>query len=1076
MARTAQPRNEPPAAVEKVAIGVGGRVMVLANLALAPEPSAASLAASAVVARALRSWHGPGTLVVAGGLLDPAASSEGGARLALEAHGELSGAFGDFARGDGRRLIVLPGRDDSAISTDPAARKAVEALGAQVASAVDLEMTAATGTRLVRVEAGAAGGITAGEGAGGSAGARGERAGEDGAHLGSDSARNGVLSALRGAAAAASAPGESTRRPWLDGASRLADPSSLHRFLTSRLLYRRMARYCWWLLLPLAVAVLLRLPVAIGAIDHLLRNHPAPRRLIARAHAANWEDRIALAGAATLAEVLVLAGVVALLARKAWGALGGGQLRPSGTGDPSAGTTMNDEQRDSAVALVALGYAGLVSGATLQAELTHLGSPETADGAPGTAAKPAGTAGGLPPVGFFACVGAMGEIVEELPGRVGLPPVFAHRRQTGWVELETGADLHVRLLMARSEGEQPTMIERLVARTERLHDTYPSVVASLPAGASWPPAPDLSTLKRRSRRVRRLAASAIAVAGAVDLLGALTPPLRSHLRLVDQVLPLGASQAAGALVALAGLALLALARGVRRGQRRAWGIAVVLLSSSVVLHAARGGDLVGTLVALAVLALLVVRRDEFTAGSDRQSSRAAAFTLAGGTLGATALATAIVELSVHVHQGRRVTSLGTLQAAEAVLGRLVGIHTIALPDRLDDFLSPSLLAIGLTLASTVLLLATRPVVDRRRASGRFAEIRARDIVRRHGAGTLDYFALRGDKRWFFHRDTLVAYAIYGGVCLVSPDPIGPASERAHAWGAFRRFADGNSWVVALMGASEEWLPLYRTTGMHDIYIGDEAVVDVRKFSLTGGHMKGLRQAHNRIARYGYTASFHDPAHLDPGLAAELRSLMRSSRRGEAERGFSMMLGRIFDTRDEGLVLTVVKAPDGLPVAMCQFVPAPGIGGYSLDLMRRHLGDHPNGLVDFALVSTIEHLRDSGARGLSLNFAAMRSLLDGERGDGAAQRVERWAIRKMSGFLQIESLWKFNAKYEPDWLPRYIVYDAAEHFVPVVLAILRAESLSEVPVIGRLLSPPAHTDPGGTEGGLDPGPRSRGQAV
>ncbi|MCL4415039.1 MAG: hypothetical protein M1522_09920, partial [Actinobacteria bacterium] len=69
---------------------MGGRVMVLANLALAPEPSAASLAASAVVARALRSWHGPGTLVVAGGLLDPAASSEGGARLALEAHGELS--------------------------------------------------------------------------------------------------------------------------------------------------------------------------------------------------------------------------------------------------------------------------------------------------------------------------------------------------------------------------------------------------------------------------------------------------------------------------------------------------------------------------------------------------------------------------------------------------------------------------------------------------------------------------------------------------------------------------------------------------------------------------------------------------------------------------------------------------------------------------------------------------------------------------------------------------------------------------------------------------------------------------
>ena len=56
---------------------------------------------------------------------------------------------------------------------------------------------------------------------------------------------------------------------------------------------------------------------------------------------------------------------------------------------------------------------------------------------------------------------------------------------------------------------------------------------------------------------------------------------------------------------------------------------------------------------------------------------------------------------------------------------------------------------------------------------RAAEIRARDIVRRHGTGSLDYFALRDDKQWFFHRDSMVAYAVFGGVCLVSPDPIGP---------------------------------------------------------------------------------------------------------------------------------------------------------------------------------------------------------------------------------------------------------------------------------------------------------------
>ncbi len=343
------------------------------------------------------------------------------------------------------------------------------------------------------------------------------------------------------------------------------------------------------------------------------------------------------------------------------------------------------------------------------------------------------------------------------------------------------------------------------------------------------------------------------------------------------------------------------------------------------------------------------------------------------------------------------------------------------------------------------------MVDRRLTSGRAAEHRARDIVRRHGTSTLDYFALRSDKQWFFHRDSLVAYAVYGGVCLISPDPIGPRNERAQAWGAFRRFADGHGWVTSVMGAGEEWLSVYRDSGMHNIYLGDEAVVNVQQFTLAGGEKKGLRQAHNRIRTYGYTASFHDPSRLEPGLVEELTALMTLSRQGEHERGFSMMLGRVFDPRDTGLLLTVVRGPDGATAAMCQFVPAPGIGGYSLDLMRRDPGDHPNGLLDFALCSTIEHLRAGGYRGLSLNFATMRSTLAGDRGDGTVQRAERWFLKRLSSFAQIESLWRFNAKYDPEWLPRYVVIDTAEHLVPVVMAILRAESVWEIPVLGRLLA-------------------------
>ena len=125
-------------------------------------------------------------------------------------------------------------------------------------------------------------------------------------------------------------------------------------------------------------------------------------------------------------------------------------------------------------------------------------------------------------------------------------------------------------------------------------------------------------------------------------------------------------------------------------------------------------------------------------------------------------------------------------------------------------------------------------------------------------------------------------------------------------------------------------------------------------------------------------------------------LMNKSRRGEQERGFSMMLGRLFDPRDTGLFLTLVEGPDGAPVAMCQFVPSTAIGGYSLDLMRRDPVRAPQRASRLRAVLDDRPSQELGMKGLSLNFAAMRSVLEGESGDGVTQRVERWALTASRG--------------------------------------------------------------------------------
>jgi lysylphosphatidylglycerol synthetase-like protein (DUF2156 family) len=996
-----------------VEVPVGARVLVTSDLRLTASPSMSQTASVTELSQAIDAWSGPGVLVFNGNLVAGAADQE--VDRILAAHPRLFAAVRAFAAGPGRRVVILPGDRDAALAWSAGARRAAcGTLAAEVALGLELLVRTGAGARLVRVEPGHRLDPLA--------------AFSDPRNPGESPLAQHFREQLIPSVLARGAGDPTGATGWLAGMDRLDDPATFPRFVASRLAYRRLARRAWLLVVPVVLAFGLRLPAF--AFSH-------------RANLTHADARLGLIVAATVVELLLLGVLAVVSVRGTWRALAG--ITPGPDGHDA-----NQAPRAAARDLVTSGHAGLITGHTCRPELSHLGQ------------------------GFYANTGSGAEVVAEVAGRLpglGLPSVFLPHRQVGWVELEAGHELHVRLLYGRQDLAGATVIERLVARRRpddlATRGLRPEVVATFPQGASWPPVISAETGRRR---VRRLAALFVGLAGFISLVSALSEPWRDRLDDLRDVVPLAVPETAASLTALLAVFLLMLARGIRRGQRRAWVVCEVVLVVVAVLHLVKGVDYEETIVALAVAGFLFLFRGDFTASADTPRVRngigqvavATALVIAAGTLG--------LKLSEFIgrhalrHRHRFHVSWG--QAFQATVERMVGVTHVALPDRLDDFFSVVMPTATAGLLLALLALIFRPVVARRRPAETAGPVpaddglsRARGIMDRHGSGTLDYFALRPDKQFFFWGDTLVAHAIYGGVCLVSPDPIGPVAEREAAWAAFRAYVDDHGWALGGLGAGEEWLPIYRATGMHDLYVGDEGVVRVQRFSLEGGRFKSLRQAVNRVAKHGYTISFHDPSDLDAGLKAGLEAVMTKSRRGDVERGFSMTLGRVFDPADRGLLLAVVHSPavdgvPGVPVAFCQYVPAPGIEGYSLDLMRRDNGDHPNGLIDFAVVETIRHLKAEGKEGLGLNFATMRAVLAGEAGEGVGQRIQAWLLRRMGDSMQIESLWKFNAKFDPDWLPRYAVYDAPENALATAIAVARAESFWELPVIGRFLVPAA----------------------
>lgn len=482
---------------------------------------------------------------------------------------------------------------------------------------------------------------------------------------------------------------------------------------------------------------------------------------------------------------------------------------------------------------------------------------------------------------------------------------------------------------------------------------------------------------RRNRRMRRWTAGLTVLLAIITVASALSPPLRARLEVLLEVLPFFALHMAAASTVFVGCALAMTARGLLHGHRIAWVASVGLLVVAVVLNLVKGLDVEEGVVSAVMVVWLVVSRRAFTVVPTRSQVRRGVM----GGVGA-AVAVVIVSTVLVLTMGRRLhPRVGeTVRAAAERLGGdsqlpLVGLGPAG---------APLLAAAGIAVAvvSLWLLLSPRGSVSRTPADLVIDRERARTIVARHGGGTLDYFALRDDKEWFFTGDAVVAYAVRAGVCLVSPDPVGPLGSRYQTWADFMDFTSARGWTVVVVAAAEDWVEVYENAGLKSLYLGDEAIVDVAAFTLTGRAVKGLRQAVNRVERAGVEATFIDPATASQEVRDKVLAIADKSRQGEAERGFSMTLSRMFDPADTGLLMVTATDSTGRVLGFIQWVPANDLPGWSLDVMRRDTADDvPNGLTDFMIVRTIEHIAAEGAQGLGLNFAVMRDTMITPPGGG-----------------------------------------------------------------------------------------------
>jgi lysylphosphatidylglycerol synthetase-like protein (DUF2156 family) len=446
---------------------------------------------------------------------------------------------------------------------------------------------------------------------------------------------------------------------------------------------------------------------------------------------------------------------------------------------------------------------------------------------------------------------------------------------------------------------------------------------------------------------------------------------------------------------------LTLAHGLARRRRLAWWTTAALLA--LCLLVALRGHPVRVAGFAVLLALLVVRRADFRSAPDPRRLRVAA------RLGMGLLALATVWWGW--------TRLGRGDPPDHALSLLVEVGLLAM------------LALALAPAA-----APEPGTPTQRAA-------VGSMANYADADSLAPFATRRDKSYVFSPGgrAAIGYRVVLGTALAGGDPVGLADEAGAAIEAFLDLCRRHGWRPAVLGASDQAVELWRRQGLRGLVVGDEAVLDVGTFSLETRRMRNVRQAVARTHRAGIEVTFGPPT---PELELELRPVLDIWLAGRQMRGFSMNLDQLLSGGGgTATLIAAARNADGVPVAFARFALCADGQTLTLDVAPRR-PDAPNGVVERIIVEAVAFARASGAREVSLNFAALRRVFES---DAKLSRVAVGLAHITDPWIAIAPLYRFCAKFNPQWRQRSLMlpswFGLAAVGTAAILTELRAATSS-----------------------------------
>ena len=525
----------------------------------------------------------------------------------------------------------------------------------------------------------------------------------------------------------------------------------------------------------------------------------------------------------------------------------------------------------------------------------------------------------------------------------------------------------------------------------------------------------LSFLLKINRLLMRVLPACLLLAmGIINLISVLTPAIYSRLAFLKDFLPIEAIRVSNYFVFGAGLFLLITAAFMLRGLRIAWYAALLLCFVSLIGHLTKAIDYEESTFAVVVIIILLVSRKEYYIKTNPKTR----------SLGVQTILLSISAVILYGTIGFYYLDakhfnidFSWIQSIKYTLQNFILIGSDDLVPN-DHFARNFLLSINLSgfLSIAFLIYAlVRPYIPslvKQEDDLEWAKLQ----LEKYGNSAMDYFKTYGDKLIFRLDNGFLAYRLSGNFAVVLECPVCASENKEDFIRSFDKYCAEKGLKSFYYRVSEEALPDFEALGKKKLFLGQEGIVDLETFNLSGGNRKSIRNAIKKVSESGYISKVYQGP-IKEGMLQKIKAVsdewLKDS--GREEIVFSQGM---FDSEElkYQTIITVENAEEKI-VAFLNLVPDYVAGEATYDLIRK-TADAPNGVIDFIMVAMFEHLKLQNFKAVNIGFAPMSGI---GHAQNMPERSMKFAYEKIRSFSRYKGLRDAKDKFSPLWSNKYLIY-------------------------------------------------------